>query len=314
MEAWDTLGVVEDHLVDPDGGLDELLVVTHRLRGAASLNGFPKVAALAAVMESVVERAMDEADAAALEDGRFVLADLLHCLKKSLDRIGTSGEEDAAAIDAVLIRHGGVAADGGPAAPVTPSGLLDDLDRFFRDNSEVLEYFVPEATEHLDLAAQSLLALEREGASDAEVARLFRAVHTLKGAAYTVGCTIIGTLAHRVEDLLAEVRDGRRELGETGLEAVHGALDALRLLVQSAEGVPAGRLDAWTRAGRLLDALAQETQIWTTEDDEASAAAEATGAVDPATPALESPTTSAPAPAAQTPAAVRPSIRVNLDR
>ena len=57
---------------------------------------------------------------------------------------------------------------------------------------------------------RSLLALEQSGSpAQEEVASLFRAVHTLKGAAYTVGCAPVGDVAHRIEDLLDAVRDGR---------------------------------------------------------------------------------------------------------
>ncbi len=323
MEAWDTLGIVEEHLADPAEALDELRLVTHRLRGSAALNGFPKVAALAALMESVVERTIAD-PYQGRESARTALADLTDALQKSLDLIGTAGSENAADIDAVLVHYGGVAADSGPsgtgaaAAEMSTSldeldrFLLDDLDRFFRDNGDVLEYFVPEATEHLDLAAQSLLALECEGASDAEIARLFRAVHTLKGAAYTVGCRVIGALAHRVEDLLGEVRDGHRVLGETGLEAVNAALDALRLLVRSAESVPAGRLLAWARAGRLLDALTGTAPTAATRDEAAPTASAGAELAD-----LEPPETTVPAiaaTAAPAPTAARPSIRVALDR
>ncbi len=323
MEAWDTLGIVEEHLADPAEALDELRLVTHRLRGSAALNGFPKVAALAALMESVVERTIAD-PYQGRESARTALAAFADALQKSLDRIGTAGSEDAADIDAVLVHYGGVAADSGPSGPGAAAAetstsledldrfLLDDLDRFFRDNGDVLEYFVPEATEHLDFAAQSLLALEREGASDAEIARLFRAVHTLKGAAYTVGCRVIGALAHRVEDLLGEVRDGHRVLGETGLEAVNAALDALRLLMRSAESVPAGRLLAWARAGRLLDALMEGAPTAATLDEAAPTASAGAELAE-----LEPPETTAPAiaaTAAPTPTAVRPSIRVALDR
>jgi len=62
MEAWDTLAAVEEglatlrHCEDPKPVVEHLAVVTHRLRGSASLSGFPQVASLAAAMEEAVER------------------------------------------------------------------------------------------------------------------------------------------------------------------------------------------------------------------------------------------------------------------
>ncbi len=306
VEAWDTVSTVEEQLNDPIAALDELRVVTHRLRGSAAMNGFRAVSTVGALMESLVDRLVESPEGA-LDEARAGLADLLAALKMALDRIAESGEEDPGALEAVLVRHGGVAADAGPAAPpaVPPEAAdgLADLDRFFRDNADVLEYFVPEAIEHLELAAQSLLAVERDGPSETEIARLFRAVHTLKGAAYTVGCAVIGGLAHRVEDLLGEVRDGHRALGEAGIEAVNAALDALRHIVRSAERVQPERLDAWQRAARLLDALT------------AASTAEPAGPVE-ATPdtVADEPVVLAAEAAPPAPTVVRPSIRVPLDR
>jgi chemotaxis protein histidine kinase CheA len=55
MEAWDTLASLEDGLTRLASGTepawDDLFVVSHRLKGAASLHGFPRVASLADTME-----------------------------------------------------------------------------------------------------------------------------------------------------------------------------------------------------------------------------------------------------------------------
>src|SRR5262249_16317828 len=142
-----------------------------------------------------------------------------------------------------------------PALVDETSRRLDELDRFFTEQRDVLEYFLPEAVEHLESMAQSLVALESEGASESELAALFRAVHTLKGAAYTVGCGVIGDLAHRVEDMLGEVREQKRPLDRGAIETVFAGLDALRLLVRSAEERSDTRVAAYERATALLDAL-----------------------------------------------------------
>jgi chemosensory pili system protein ChpA (sensor histidine kinase/response regulator) len=329
MEAWDTLASVEQGLAalasGADADFETLLLVTHRLRGAAGLNGFPRVAALATVMESTVERtaAASPADRPAMV---APLGELAKTLKEALETIGATGVENATALDAVLARHG----TPGAAAASEVEGPLNELDRFFRENPDVLEYFVPEATEHLELMAQSLLTLEREGGSDAEVATLFRAVHTLKGAGYTVGCQTIGALAHSLEDLLGEIREHRRSLTPATLEAVYAGMDALRLMVRSAEGVPPGRAEAFTRARSLLQEQAQEPARESVQAAPAvqkptpAPAAPAAPAVVPppavAVPAAMEMVVSAPKPAESTirseaaPLAARPAIRVNLDR
>ncbi len=257
MEAWDTLAAVEDGLAtlrsspDSSGAVEHLAVVTHRLRGSAALSGFPQVAGLAAAMEEAVERV---AAIPAGGDRRSLaaLSDMVFWLKTALEGIGETGVEDAEAIAESLA---GLA----PAAPPAPADetarRLAELDRFFADQPDVLEYFVPEAVEHLESMAQSLIALEGEGATESEIAALFRAVHTLKGAAYTVGCGMIGDLAHRVEDMLGDIREHQRPLDRAAIQTVFAGLDALRLLVGSGEDRADSRATVYERAMGLLDAL-----------------------------------------------------------
>jgi len=52
MEAWETVAALEAGVDDAGRGDREALhVVTHRLKGAASLYGYPAVAAIAAELE-----------------------------------------------------------------------------------------------------------------------------------------------------------------------------------------------------------------------------------------------------------------------
>src|SRR5499426_1259241 len=257
MEAWDTLAAIEEGVTtlrsspDSTAAVEQLAVVTHRLRGAAALSGFPQLAGLAAVMEEAVER-VAAAPGGAEPYSLTTLSDLLFALKTALDHIGETGVEDAEAIEELLAAR----APSTPQAPVDEtSRRLAELDRFFTEQHDVLEYFLPEAVEHLESMAQSLVALESEGSSESELAALFRAVHTLKGAAYTVGCGVIGDLAHRIEDMLGEIREQKRPLDRGAIETVFAGLDALRLLVRSAEERSDTRVAAYERASARLDAL-----------------------------------------------------------
>ena len=277
MEAWDILAAVEDGLAalpgpdDSTGVLENLAVVTHRLRGSAALSGFPQLAGLAAAMEEAVDRVKAGGDRRPL---LTALGDMVFSLKTALDRIGETGVEDGEAIAETLAAFAPATQ---PAPTDGTSRRLAELDRFFAEQPDVLEYFVPEAVEHLESMAQSLIALEAEGATESEIAALFRAVHTLKGAAYTVGCGMIGDLAHRLEDMLGEIREHRRALDRAAIEAVFTGLDALRLLVHSDEERADTRATAYERALGLLDAL---TAVATAVDSQPSVAPVAVQAAD----------------------------------
>jgi chemosensory pili system protein ChpA (sensor histidine kinase/response regulator) len=96
-----------------------------------------------------------------------------------------------------------VAAESEPAAGCGVDSLPEDEDV----PAEVLEFFVPEADEHLQAVTECLLALE-SGATSEDVHRLFRSMHTIKGSAAQVGLRRISAVAHRVEDLVGLIRDG----------------------------------------------------------------------------------------------------------
>ena len=72
--------------------------------------------------------------------------------------------------------------------------------------AEVMEFFQPEAEEHLQAMTECLLAME-SNATPELVHRLFRAIHTVKGSAAQVGLQRIAHVAHRVEDLIGRLRE-----------------------------------------------------------------------------------------------------------
>lgn len=75
------------------------------------------------------------------------------------------------------------------------------------ETKELLDGFVVESRENLELAQRKLLALETE--ADAETLNeLFRAIHTVKGASGFFQLTCLGGLAHVGESLMSRVREG----------------------------------------------------------------------------------------------------------
>ena len=286
MEAWDTVSILEEGApgLAAGGEIEPLLVVAHRLRGAAALHGFPRLADEAAAIEGMLERVP-----AAGEEERLAIADALGAavmrLREGLERTGPTPR----------------AAEPGPAAGEPAATLLAELTAFYASNAEVLEYFGPEAVEHLDTIAHSLLAIERGADPAAEAATLFRAFHTLKGAAFTVGCRAIGDFAHRVEDLLAAIREGRHTFTPAVVDAVFASADAVRLMLAAATERPRGLDDAVERAYGLISALMTDAR-----DLEETAARDATVRVPATVSAGTARVAAAPAP--------RASIRVAVDR
>src|SRR5258708_30208114 len=108
------------------------------------------------------------------------------------------------------------------AAPV-PKAAIPLLPQDSEVPAEILEFFVPEAEEHLQVVTDCLLSLETNPNPE-EINRLLRAMHTVKGSAAQVGLQRIARVAHRAEDLIGRLREGAlrpsAEIIDICLEAV----------------------------------------------------------------------------------------------
>ena len=100
------------------------------------------------------------------------------------------------------------------------------------DLSQYAELFLAESREHLSACNQLLLDWERSPANLAPVGGLFRAVHTVKGMAATMGYARVTDLAHRAENLLDLVRRGGRPATDDLLQLLFRARDALEHAVE----------------------------------------------------------------------------------
>src|SRR2546428_10768560 len=95
------------------------------------------------------------------------------------------------------------------------------------DLSQYAELFLAESREHLSACNQLLLAWERKPASLEQVAGLFRAVHTVKGMAATMGCSVVTDLAHRTASPLDHLRRGAHPATDELLQPLFRARAAL---------------------------------------------------------------------------------------
>ncbi len=114
---------------------------------------------------------------------------------------------------------------------LTDSYLLPELD------AEVLEFFGPEAQEYIETIETSLLKLEKEPTDAETIHKLFRAAHTLKGSAFTVGFQCIGDLTHHVENFMGEVREGKQRVTSEATDIIFKAIDVVKALMKRDAGL-----------------------------------------------------------------------------
>jgi two-component system chemotaxis sensor kinase CheA len=91
------------------------------------------------------------------------------------------------------------------------------------------ELFLEELDEHVQHLRQGLehLVASSPHAPSDVVEGVFRAAHSLKGAAQAVGAGTVARLCHDVEDTLSSLRDGTLQLGQELLAGVTRQIDAI---------------------------------------------------------------------------------------
>ena len=120
------------------------------------------------------------------------------------------------------------------------------------DTAKYAELFLAESREHLGTLNQQLLAWEANPKATEPVGTLFRAVHTIKGMAATMGYAVVANIAHRVENLLDLLRKSRKAVPSDTLDLLFQSADALE---QAVERVVVGEEDV--DAADLLHRLDQ---------------------------------------------------------
>ncbi|MDF2944973.1 MAG: cheA [Herbinix sp.] len=95
------------------------------------------------------------------------------------------------------------------------------------DVSQYLEIFIEETKEHLQSLNEHLLILEREPENEATINEIFRAAHSLKGMAGTMGYKRMQRLTHDMENVFSEIRTGKMKASSVLVDVLFKGLDAL---------------------------------------------------------------------------------------
>lgn len=95
------------------------------------------------------------------------------------------------------------------------------------DVSQYLEIFLDETNEHLQSLNTQILALEQDPENMDTINEIFRAAHSLKGMAGTMGYKRMQTLTHDMENVFSEVRNGNIKVNAEMIDVLFQCLDAL---------------------------------------------------------------------------------------
>jgi chemosensory pili system protein ChpA (sensor histidine kinase/response regulator) len=317
--------------------MERLYIAAHTLSGTSASYGFPRFSEIASKLAHVFQYALN----APLGDDLHgplteFLSDGISLLETSLLEISDTGAENVEDVAVFkeryrfafppeppplnLSMHGQAEQpsylEQASAEPeVRQTGLtgsyFDALPADDEVPDEILEFFQPEAEEHLQVVSDCLLSLEGNNNPE-EINRLFRAIHTVKGSAAQVGLKRLGGIAHRVEDLIGRLRDGEIQPSPAVVDLCLESIDVLKKTLHRAWADEAEmRTGVDSLLGRIAEFAPQEVE----EEEEAPTVSPSDGlAEEPISTLLESAPSRASSPKSGKPAPVAKSVRIALSR
>ena len=234
--------------------VERLHIAAHTLAGTSASYGFPLFAEISGKLAHIFQYAMN-ATIAADAGGPLVefISEAVALLESDLIMISTNGVESAEDIGVFKQRYPFAfqtsampEQDERPQPKTAESAAAEKSDSVLESSApsiaeipyeplppdgevpaEVLEFFVPEAEEHLQVVTHCLLSLETNPSSE-QIHRLLRAMHTVKGSAAQVGLHRISHVAHRAEDLIGRLREGELRPSAEIIDICLDAVDTLK--------------------------------------------------------------------------------------
>ncbi len=117
------------------------------------------------------------------------------------------------------------------------------------DDQEIIQDFLIESNQNLSRVEQEVLALEQRPKDQQVLGSIFRTFHTVKGTCGFLGFGKLETITHQAENLLGEVRDGRRDFTPAIASLILQTLDAVQQELMAIEST--GRESESPHAGLL---------------------------------------------------------------
>lgn len=103
------------------------------------------------------------------------------------------------------------------------------------DIDEIVREFLVESYENLDQLDRDLVELEENPGDRPLLSSVFRTIHTIKGTSGFLAFSRLERVTHAGENLLVELRDGRRQMDQVTTDVLLRTVDTVRLLLDAIE-------------------------------------------------------------------------------
>ncbi len=122
-------------------------------------------------------------------------------------------------------------------------------------DDQYLDAFIRESEEEITKLNNSLLELESDPENREAMDQIFRTAHTLKGNFGAMGFEDAADLAHAMEDLLDEMRDGNMEVTPAVMDLIFDGVDGIEAIVGEIEEHGESTLDTSATVAQLREVL-----------------------------------------------------------
>ncbi len=111
------------------------------------------------------------------------------------------------------------------------------------DMSQYMDIFLEESKEHLTILNKNLLELEKNAGNTNSLNEIFRAAHTLKGMASTMGFEDVADLTHHMENVLSALKEGVLTVNSQVVDVLFQCFDRMQFMIDKLESLGASNLD-----------------------------------------------------------------------
>lgn len=118
--------------------------------------------------------------------------------------------------------------------------MIEQNPEEFLQDTELLSGFIDESMEHLETIEENVLELEHNPDDLEIINNIFRPFHTIKGVSGFLNLKAINKLAHSLENLLDDVRNGIRPMDSAVIDIVLSVGDFLRSMIENIKEVLEG--------------------------------------------------------------------------
>ena len=123
------------------------------------------------------------------------------------------------------------------------------------DVSQYLDIFIDETNGHIQALNDNIMILEKEPENKDVINEIFRAAHSLKGMAGTMGFKKMQRLTHDMENVFQEIRNDNIKVNSNLIDILFSCLDAIEEYLETVKATSDEKV-------HLMQPLLWQVQPW----------------------------------------------------